>query len=327
MINSLFVSIKKAAKYFLFSTFQKLQLWPLIYRLFYKPKILMYHRINFDRLSDISPHDLELHLEFLCKNFSVIPLEDFVRLKRDGKLQANALSISFDDGYRDFYSYALQVLNKFNVHSTLFVSTDFVENGLWMWPDQVKYILDNSFSESLIVKNQKVCLRNKELAWHTVCDILIELPSPEIESLIHDILKQLSIEMPSLIPEDYQSVTWGQLKEIQKLGHAIESHTVTHSRLSLLSNSDIDNELSVSKNKIDEVLSKKTSFICFPFGRPEDVSEYAINSAGKHGYTAGFYSCNIKSDRGDSFMLGRMGAQAKLSDLAFSLLRGNNDGS
>ena len=89
--------------------------------------ILMYHSVDLnpskeDRLT-LSPEVFDKQMRFLKEhNYNVITLEevaDIIRNKK--KAPARAIAITFDDGYKNNYTYAFPVLKKYNFPATIFV--------------------------------------------------------------------------------------------------------------------------------------------------------------------------------------------------------------
>ncbi|MFA5114551.1 MAG: polysaccharide deacetylase family protein [Candidatus Omnitrophota bacterium] len=97
----------------------------------YVVPILMYHSISpkiderIKRLI-VSPRSFERQMRFLKKyNYNVIPLESLAELIRDKKpIPPKTVAITFDDGYRDFYTYAFSALEKYGLPATMFIIVD-----------------------------------------------------------------------------------------------------------------------------------------------------------------------------------------------------------
>lgn len=87
--------------------------------------ILVYHGVipsaNNQFNSRHEPIDIfEMHIQFLRKHFSIIPLTDFFQKKfLPGKIN---VAITFDDGYRNNFLYAKPILEKYRVPATIFVT-------------------------------------------------------------------------------------------------------------------------------------------------------------------------------------------------------------
>ncbi len=91
------------------------------------PPILMYHSVNpqvnpIMKALIVSPAAFEKQLSFLKRNnYNVLPLEKMIDLISEGKLPPKAIALTFDDGYRDFYTYAFPVLRKYGMPATMFI--------------------------------------------------------------------------------------------------------------------------------------------------------------------------------------------------------------
>jgi peptidoglycan/xylan/chitin deacetylase (PgdA/CDA1 family) len=95
--------------------------------------ILMYHGIRpalrvahpyFE--TNTSPARFESHIRFLSENgYQTSTLEDFVQAVRSGETREKRVVITFDDGYRDFYTEAFPILTKYNFKATVFVVPGF----------------------------------------------------------------------------------------------------------------------------------------------------------------------------------------------------------
>jgi peptidoglycan/xylan/chitin deacetylase (PgdA/CDA1 family) len=94
-------------------------------------RILMYHRVNDshpgDRLT-VNPRAFEGHMAFLAASGRpVIRLEDALpALRGAAPLPPKAVAITFDDGFRDNYDFAVPVLDRLKMPASFFVVTDHV---------------------------------------------------------------------------------------------------------------------------------------------------------------------------------------------------------
>jgi peptidoglycan/xylan/chitin deacetylase (PgdA/CDA1 family) len=89
--------------------------------------ILMYHSVNpaaqaHNRLA-VTDGAFRRQMRFLKEHrYNVIPLEALVELIRaKKKIPARAVAITFDDGYKDVYSYAFPVLREYQFPATVFL--------------------------------------------------------------------------------------------------------------------------------------------------------------------------------------------------------------
>lgn len=94
---------------------------------FQEISILTYHSISdVDMDIAVRPTVFEQHLsEFLKKGYVFVSLAEIVeRLKNGTSLPHRALALTFDDGYADFETNTLPILERFGAPATMFVMSD-----------------------------------------------------------------------------------------------------------------------------------------------------------------------------------------------------------
>ncbi|MDD5128775.1 MAG: polysaccharide deacetylase family protein [Candidatus Omnitrophica bacterium] len=100
-------------------------------RSFYQVPVLMYHSVN--PKSDpvlyrliVKPESFARQMQFLkTHHYNVIRLEELADLIREKKkIPRKTVAITFDDGFKDNYTYAYPVLKKLGLPATIFVIYD-----------------------------------------------------------------------------------------------------------------------------------------------------------------------------------------------------------
>ena len=111
--------------------------------------IAMYHSVAVvvpegNRLS-VSVKTFERQMEFLKKHkYNVISLEEAGDLiKNKKKIPARTLVLTFDDGYKDNYTYAFPILKKYNLPATVFIIVNEVGRPDRLSWDQLKEMQDS----------------------------------------------------------------------------------------------------------------------------------------------------------------------------------------
>lgn len=98
---------------------------------------------------------------------------------------------------------------------------------------------------------------------------------------------------PHIVGHGAHAVTWPQVAEMGRAGVDVESHTYTHSFLTLANNGKVspqdypqflNHELAESKATIEEKSGKPVRFLCYPYG---DYDAAVIAAATEDGYEAG----------------------------------------
>jgi peptidoglycan/xylan/chitin deacetylase (PgdA/CDA1 family) len=110
-----------------------------------------------------------------------------------------------------------------------------------------------------------------------------------------------------------ECMTWDEVRDLQSKGINFGSHTVTHPQLNNLSTKEIENEIKLSKNKIEDETGITVESFSYPFAFPED-KEFGITLRAllkKCGYTNGVTTkIGTAYKGGDTFFQPRLPANS-----------------
>ncbi len=255
-----------------------------------QPKVLMYHRFSEKKAGlEVSAATFEQQLKIIKHNFNPMTLADLASYREKNlSTPVNAVVITVDDGYRDFYEVAYPLLAHYKIPATFFVTTGFINGDIWLWPDQVDWILTHKQS------NEKVVLAGREfdlsqpakVLWWPIVGHFLQIPDAQrIEALT--LLEQRSnIELPKVAPQAYSAVNWTQLAEMQNNGIEIGGHTVNHPSLGAMTTEDARREIFQSYTDITHELGERPRTFCYPNGQPSDYSEDIKNIVRESPYLA-----------------------------------------
>lgn len=88
--------------------------------------ILTYHNLTESKAdikssSDIVATDFKKHMEYLHKNnYKTLGIDEFLNYYKQGSFPEKSVMITFDDGYKSFYTMAYPVLKKYNFKAVIF---------------------------------------------------------------------------------------------------------------------------------------------------------------------------------------------------------------
>lgn len=102
--------------------------------------ILMYHSISYSenprfRRFTVTPERFEEQLGYLSTHgYTPLTVSDYAqRVAGEGQLSPRPVVLTFDDGYADFYTAALPLLQKYRVTATLYIVTGYVgKTSRWL---------------------------------------------------------------------------------------------------------------------------------------------------------------------------------------------------
>lgn len=97
----------------------------------------------------VSPETLDMHLSELRQTFELVELGEWLCRAKNGRaLPKLGCAITFDDGWRDNYQYALPVLVKHQAPATIFLVSGYIGTAQRYWPNQLMELLFRAFADT-----------------------------------------------------------------------------------------------------------------------------------------------------------------------------------
>jgi len=283
------------------------------------PRIIMYH--GFCGPKEGVPRRMPAHifrrqLKYIKKHYRPLKLCDLVAARlRDGVYPSRAVVITVDDGYADFYRWALPLLREFEIPATIFVVSGLVDLNAWIWVDHVLYLCEHARGVPILAEEKQDSLFRA----------LMRLPVAERDYRVKELAKQAKVSIPAEAPPNYALMSWEQLREVADSGLIeIGSHTRTHPILAYVNEKESWEELHTSRCEIQERLSVPVRSFCYPNGMPGDYREVEqvemLRRAGYQCATASHFG--YVSLQSNIFTLPRIGGNARDMNLFLKYLDG-----
>jgi len=263
------------------------------------PRILMYHRFgNRSDLRRVGADVFEEQIKILRRGFNIISLSSLCTFLSNGDpIAPNAIVITVDDGYEDFYLYAYPILKKYSVSATIYITSDFIDGKIWLWPDVIEFILSktqyNTFSIKLNGNETQYDLTNDDKrlrAWSDIADYCLTLKNDDKNEFLKQLAHNLKVHVPSSPISEYKPLSWKQIVEMKEHGIEIGSHTCTHPRLVMLDNANLRYEIEGSKKRIENMINQAIDSFCYPHGTKidfnNDIKKMVINTGYKNATSA-----------------------------------------
>lgn len=282
-----------------------------------QPRILMYHRFSSQvREGFTSAAAFHAQVRHIKRYYHPLTTAQLVRCLFQGeKLPDNAVVITVDDGYQDFYQVAYPILKALEVPATLYVTTGFVDGRLWLWPDQVRWLLSQADHSQPSLHRGPVHIPSGPLptrVQHRLTSELTaylltlddELKHREIQSLADD----LGLGLPVSAPEAYQAVSWQQLVELQQAGIEVGGHTLTHPSLGRVSAVQAQAEIAGCQAELQQHLGCAERTFCYPNGQPSDFSSALKPMVRDAGFTGAVLAFPDAAGLGERYALRRHGS-------------------
>ncbi len=280
------------------------------------PRILMYHRFSETaEPGKVSAKAFEWQIQEIRKCYKIYPLSAIVECLRSGNpVPSDAIVLTVDDGYEDFYRVAWPILKALEAPATVYITTRFIDGDLWLWPDKLSYILDNANAKSMRLVfdgNESVYdLDNSDsitVVWTALINRMLRMRPNDRDKLLFDIADELSVNTPSAPIRKYAPMTWENIRELSSSGIAIGAHTRTHPVLSTLTREQAADEIAGSKTDIEKITGEVVHDFCYPNGAHKDYTKETSAIVKDSGYNNAVVSYHDNRSITDVYALRRYG--------------------
>ena len=245
--------------------------------------VLCYHRVLPDdkiELDDSPNAELIMPLskfieqmKFLSETQQVVSMDGLVsHLESDS--DSFVVAVTFDDGYKDNLVYALPILEKYKIPSTIYIITRLPQGDTWMWwyeiwdhLNTVKYLAFNYKNRNF--KWNLSTQRRKLICFNDLSKMMLDISSDECKLLLKKITKNNDRKKYTEI-----CLNWDEIQVLDR--HpliTIGAHSHTHPNLNRLSKEESLMEMLSSKVLLEEKLNHSIDHFAYPYGTMNEASE------------------------------------------------------
>ncbi len=281
------------------------------------PRVLMYHRFSgVEESGKVSAAAFEQQMRELKENFNVQSLSGISGLIRQNTpLPPNTIAITVDDGYDDFYRIAYPILKRYGLPATVYITTDFIDGKLWLWPDKITYILNNTSADKMTLRladGREIILSlltaaDRSGSWSMLIDYCLTLSDTERWSFIDNLGHELAVAINAKPVAEYAPMSWTAVRDISENGIEIGAHTRSHPVLSRLKGDRLWEEIHGSKKQLEEIIGRSVSSFCYPNGQPADYNDEVKRMVSNSGYSSATVAFHDKHGWQNPFEIRRYG--------------------
>lgn len=308
-------------KSYLLKVIDFLNLYPLFNRFTANAAtVFMLHQVlpaGTRRDGEISADYLDEFLAYLKKHhYNVIPLADYIDALSERRPLYKTVVFTVDDGFRDFYVHAYPIFKKYNFPAAIFLTSDFIENGLFLWWNRIEFALKHTARTEVDLGSLgrgKHPLRDesdRKNAARVISKHLKQLSHDAMEQFIDELIAQLDVDISGQPEGEYQPLTWDEIHRMSQDGIEFYPHTKTHPIMSRISYPQKIVELAEPKRIIEEKLRRKADIFAYPNGEADDIDHDTIKALRETGYRAALTTTpgfDYTSNGNDLFRIHRIG--------------------
>jgi peptidoglycan/xylan/chitin deacetylase (PgdA/CDA1 family) len=239
--------------------------------------------------------NVEAFCGHVARHFEPVSLSRIVTALGEKKeLPDNAITITVDDGYRNFFQHGHPIFRKHRIPTTLYVVAGFSDGRLWLWPDQIDFGLQNTAKDSIratvngdIVELPLANREERAQSSSRLQEALKRAGNDERVRFVGEFGKLCGVEIPPDPPVERTAMNWDELRAAAAEGVEIGCHTESHPILSRLrEQSELEREIRGAGQQIEERVGTPVRHFCYPNGHAEDISEAAIRCVREAGYVS-----------------------------------------
>lgn len=251
-----------------------------------KLRILIYHQVvaKHDPMRPTEPTAaiFDWHMRLISQYFTPLSLTAALEHLKKGTLPANAVCITFDDGYLNNLTVAQPILQKYQIPATVYVATGFSQ-GQNMWNDRIIHLFSDIERTKLKIGEETIQLsdwsQRRSAAYHLLQQLKY-LPLAERLQRVEELYRLNNWpEGPALM------MTPEQVRELSQKGITIGAHTVNHPILKVLSSEQQYDEIAQSKAELENWLGQPVEHFAYPNGvENRDFDQVAVNHVQQLGF-------------------------------------------
>jgi peptidoglycan/xylan/chitin deacetylase (PgdA/CDA1 family) len=261
------------------------------------PAILMYHRVAPPRNDPwglaVSPAAFEVHMRWLRRRRTVMPLYEFAVLHGRRRLPHDAVAVTFDDGYACNRLVAAPILAKLQIPATIFLTTGAISSQAEFWWDDLERILSDAKpgpvrlvigSEDLAFEFRDAPSRegfgDDRAAAHTrLWRAMRELDVETRNAALEELADRCGVGRSGR--ETHRAMTRAELADLAlSPGISFGAHSVSHPPLSKLNTAEQRYEIESSRGACAALTGVEPTMFAYPYGDNSDETVRLVREAG-----------------------------------------------
>lgn len=240
------------------------------------------HRFRASGRRGHDPDQLARNLEWLRRRrYRVVPLHDLVRDGLAGIApRERTVAFTVDDGYQDFAEVGAPVFARYDCPVTVFLITGFLDGGLWMWWDRVRFAVEQTrlIRGTLTVGSSVLdfALSQPSSRRDLARDLITRLkvfPDRERAAAQRAVEDRLEVLLPESPPPEFGPMSWDQVRKLGHAGVSFGPHSITHPILSRTEDGKSRVEITGSWARLAEQVPSPVPIFCWPNG---DATSFGV---------------------------------------------------
>lgn len=223
------------------------------------------------------------------------------------------LVLTFDDGYRDNYTYAFALARKLQVPITIYLIPGYLEQGNCFWWLEGERLTRHAHNKQVDLDGHTYSLQSAEerraLAQEIDRRARNASSVAQREAFLEKMRQELAVPVDAPIDEGSQPLTWAEVDEMAKSEWvSFGAHTMHHPLLACLEDeNELQYEVSECRRVLEEHLGHPVRSFVYPVGKPEHFGKKGIEAVRAAGYAWAMTTTETTNTlQSNPYLLGRL---------------------
>ena len=256
--------------------------------------VLMFHNVGSPEATDYLPGHMKISEKRLARLLTLLQrsgyrtctVSQLVGRLDAGETPADAVALTFDDGYRDNHDVLLPLLQKMGATATVYVQTgpmkgklNWLHHYFWALHQEGPHALAGRLAEHLDVEHLRSDLRNLpkgevEAEYEMKRLLKYEITPDERDAILERIFREMGGDDGELASQVYLGPE--ECRRLDAAGVEIGAHTVNHLILSSLDDTKQRLEIEGSLRDLEAWLGHSVASFAYPYGRAWDYNDETL---------------------------------------------------
>lgn len=231
--------------------------------------------------------DFESAIRYCSDRFRLLRLTDLEAYEK-GTAEEDGVLITFDDGLDNFCTTALPVLQKYKAPATVFITSDWTDQGVTPPVFALEYFLYNNLPATIRISRGNFSgsyqidgINSIGRVMHRIWTELFEARLAPLLLTAADItINEKPLETMGPVPgsDGWRPASWQKLAEAQATGLVeIGAHGKTHAPWTWLTPTELEAELVHNKARIKEMLGVEVTACSYPHGMRDQNTREVVS--------------------------------------------------
>lgn len=239
--------------------------------------ILMYHSVQDapERYADSigtgiihATANFARQMELICRRFSPVTIDDIRAFLSGGKsLPPRAVAVTFDDGYTDNSEIVAPILSRYGVRAAFYLTAGLIGTKNPPWFCRLRHAFamarKKEWAPPTEAKSWSLTTpQDRNAALLAAFNLCAPLAGDALEQAVQTIERGLDVER--LNGASRLMMDWNQARALQRVGHIVGCHTLTHPNVAHVTQDVAHKELTESKRRLEEELKVPVVHFSYP---------------------------------------------------------------